>query len=64
MKMYFPYFRGKQYELVTIRETAELMAKSKFVPIIEPVKESLRGLEREQRVSRNSLATRRTQARG
>ncbi len=44
--MYFPYFRGKQYELVAIRETAELMAKSKFVPIIEPVKESLRGLER------------------
>ncbi len=44
--MYFPYFRGKQYELVTIRETAELMQRSGFVPIIEPVKESLSGLER------------------
>jgi hypothetical protein len=44
--MYHPYFRGKQYELITIRETASLMANSSFVPIIEPVKEALGGLER------------------
>lgn len=44
--MYHPYFRGKQYELITIRETAGLLAKVGFVPIIEPVKESLGGLER------------------
>lgn len=44
--MYFPYFRGKQFELITIRETAVLLARSKFVPIIEPVRESLGGLER------------------
>lgn len=44
--MYHPYFRGKQFELITIRETAELLAASNFVPIIEPVKESLGGLER------------------
>lgn len=44
--MYFPYFRGKQYELITIRETAELLAANNFVPIIEPVKEPLSGLER------------------
>jgi len=44
--MYHPYFRGKQYELITVRETAALMAASQFVPIIEPVKESLGGLER------------------
>jgi hypothetical protein len=44
--MYHPYFRGKQYELITIRETAPLMAASNFVPIIEPVKEALGGLER------------------
>ena len=44
--MYHPYFRGKQYELITIRETAALMAKMKFVPIIEPVKEALNGLKR------------------
>lgn len=44
--MYHPYFRGKQYELITICETAVLMASSDFVPIIEPVKEALGGLER------------------
>lgn len=42
--MYFPYFRGKQYDLITIRECAQLMAEAKFVPIIEPVKETLNGL--------------------
>ncbi|WP_352500062.1 sce7725 family protein [Mesorhizobium sp. M0058] len=44
--MYHPYFRGKQFELITIRETAVLMAGAGFVPIIEPVKEALKGLER------------------
>ncbi|WP_186401718.1 sce7725 family protein [Sphingopyxis sp. P1IMeth2] len=44
--MYHPYFRGKQYELITIRENAELMANSDFIPIIEPVKEALSGLAR------------------
>lgn len=44
--MYCPYFRGKQFELITIRETARLMAESGFVPIIEPVKEALKGLEK------------------
>lgn len=44
--MYYPYFRGKQFELIAIRECAELIALSGFVPIIEPVRESLGGLER------------------
>ena len=44
--MYHPYFRGKQYELITVRETAQILSASHFVPIIEPVKESLGGLER------------------
>lgn len=44
--MYHPYFRGKQFELITIREMAELMARAGFVPIIEPVKEALKGLEK------------------
>ena len=44
--MYFPYFRGKQYELITIRETAQIIADSEFIPIIEPVKLQLRGLHR------------------
>jgi hypothetical protein len=44
--MYHPYFRGKQYELITVRENAHILAKAKFVPIIEPVKEALSGLQR------------------
>jgi hypothetical protein len=44
--MYYPYFRGKQFELITIRETAPLLAKAGFVPIIQPVREALGGLEK------------------
>ena len=39
--MYFPYLRGKQFELIALREFAELLAESgRICPIIEPVKES------------------------
>ena len=31
--MYYPYFRGKQYELITIRETSKLLAEKNFVPV-------------------------------
>lgn len=44
--MYYPYFRGKQFELLTIREMAPLLADKKFVPIIEPVRETLNGLKK------------------
>lgn len=44
--MYYPYFRGKQYELITVRESAEIIAQSGFIPIIEPVKEALSGLKK------------------
>lgn len=40
--MYFPYLRGKQFELIALREISDLLAKNKdkISPIIEPVKES------------------------
>lgn len=44
--MYYPYFRGKQYELVLIKEQAQLLADNKMIPIIEPVKLNLNPLER------------------
>ncbi|HEY6342310.1 MAG TPA: sce7725 family protein [Bryobacteraceae bacterium] len=44
--MYHPYFRGKQYELITIREMAPLLKEAGFRPIIEPVKEPLGRLEK------------------
>lgn len=38
--MYFPFLRGKQFELIALREIADVMAKNKgkVSPIIEPVK--------------------------
>lgn len=44
--MYHPYFRGKQYELITVREMAPVMKAANFRPIIEPVKEGLNGLHK------------------
>ena len=44
--MYHPYFRGKQYELITIRELAPLLKTAGFCPIIEPVREDLSGLDK------------------
>ncbi len=44
--MYYPYFRGKQNELIAIRESAELMASSQIIPIIEPVRFGFGGLTR------------------
>jgi len=43
---YYPFFRGKQNELIVVRECAVLLAESDFVPVIEPVKESTSGLLR------------------
>lgn len=44
--MYHPYFRGKQYELIAIREKASLLTAAGFHPIIEPVRETLNGLNK------------------
>lgn len=39
--MYQPYLRGKQFELIALRELAESMGETGVVhPVIEPVKES------------------------
>lgn len=43
---YFPFFRGKQFELICIRENGGLIARQGFTPIIEPVKEGANGLVR------------------
>lgn len=37
--MYFPYLRGRQYELIAIRELVEKeLISNKIIPVIEPVK--------------------------
>ena len=39
VNMYFPYLRGRQFELIAIRELLEKeLIGSKIIPIIEPVK--------------------------
>ena len=44
--MYHPYFRGKQFELLCIREMAPVLKGADFLPIIEPVRDVLGGLNR------------------
>ena len=44
--MYHPYFRAKQFELILLRENAELIAANNIHPIIEPIKENLTTLSR------------------
>lgn len=45
--MYFPYMRGKQFELIALREAAEnLQSRFKCTPIIEPVKSKLSSLDK------------------
>ena len=40
--MYFPYLRGKQFELIALRELSVFMSskRDKLSPVIEPVKDS------------------------
>ncbi len=44
--MYFPYFRGKQNELIALREMAASLSGHKIIPILEPVKKDHSGLLR------------------
>jgi hypothetical protein len=44
--MYHPYFRGKQFELLCIREMAPILKGADFCPIVEPVRGTLSGLSR------------------
>ncbi len=44
--MYYPYLRGKQFELIALRESIEFLKDGKIIPIIEPVKNTVAGLEK------------------
>jgi hypothetical protein len=44
--LYYPYFRGKQYELILLREFAQFLTAHAICPIIEPVRENLSPLRR------------------
>ncbi len=42
--MYFPYFRGKQNELILLRDNSELISSANIIPVIEPVKLNVKPL--------------------
>jgi hypothetical protein len=44
--MYYPYFRGKQFELILLRDNADFLAKNNIHPIIEPVNINFSALTR------------------
>lgn len=44
--MYYPYLRGRQFELIALREYAECKGeKNNIIPIIEPVKKTFNSLK-------------------
>ncbi len=54
--MYYPYFRGKQFELILLRDNAEFLAKNNIHPIIEPVKSDFTTLTRSMKaMNENSV---------
>jgi len=44
--MYYPYFRGKQNELILLRDNAQFIAVNNIHPIVEPVKKNLTALKK------------------
>lgn len=43
--MYYPYLRGKQFELLALREFSSVFTNNfRIIPIIEPVKKQVKGL--------------------
>ncbi|OQY39415.1 MAG: hypothetical protein B6229_03780 [Spirochaetaceae bacterium 4572_7] len=44
--MYYPYLRGKQFELILIRDNAESLAENSIHPIIEPVKSDFKAMKK------------------
>lgn len=44
--MYYPYLRGKQFELILLRDNAAFLKKNIIHPIIEPVKTNFSSLIR------------------
>lgn len=52
--MYYPILRGKQFELIALRELAETISPDLIRPVIEPVRGNLAPLHKTIEVLRNS----------
>jgi len=48
--MYYPYLRGKQFELTLLRDNSDIMNFRNVHPIIEPVRNDFKSLERTLKV--------------
>jgi len=48
--MYYPFIRGKQFELILIRDKAEFIASNNMHPIIELVKRDFTALKRSMKI--------------
>jgi len=55
--MYYPYFRGKQFELILLRELASFLSENQIHPIIEPVRDDFSALTRTMETLNNVNAT-------
>lgn len=42
--MYFPYLRGKQFELIALRELVDILNPGKVIPIVEPLKRNTKSI--------------------
>ena len=51
--MYYPYLRGKQFELILLRDNAKFIAENNIHPVIEPVKNDFSALIRTMKVLNN-----------
>ena len=54
---YFPYVKGEFYDLYAFRDTADLLARRSFTPIIEPVNDILGALARTVQVLNDASVT-------
>ena len=50
--MYFPYLRGKQYEILAVRES-EFLSSNRIVPVFEPTTRS--NLSRFRTIAENQV---------
>lgn len=56
--MYFPILKGKQNELIALRELSSVIDARLFKPVIEPVRENISPLKRTiQQLSDNRIVT-------
>jgi len=55
--MYYPYFRGKQYELILLRELSSYLVGKDILPIIEPVRKNFAALSKTLTILNNEGAS-------